>query len=187
MIEIEMKAKITSQQRNYIKQWCKNNCNYVGHVLKRDNYLKSDSSNKNFRIREEYTCNKNQKAIVTIKERTLINECECNNEVEFSISDVKAFSYFSNMLGYKTFIKKDKISYLYKRGQYSIEINSVRFLGDFIEIEYLCDNQDNYDTIINKIKEQFALLGISPSQVETKSYTQLLNERGKEDSDKNYC
>ena len=117
--------------------------------------------------------------ILNIKERNIIDNCECNNEIEFPIVDEKAFKKFVTLLGYKEFIKKEKISYVYKHNGFSYEINNLRGLGDFIEIEYLAESKTDKELVFKKMEAILKEFDISPSAIETNSYISLLQQKGK--------
>lgn len=83
-------------------------------------------------------------------------------------------------MGFKEWVQKVKWNETYKHKKdkkISIEINRVKYLGYFIEIEYLATPSE-MDKAIRKIENTIKELGIDPNQVDNTGYTKMLWYKG---------
>ncbi len=104
-------------------------------------------------------------------------------EFEFETDHPDEFLALMFDLGFKQWLKKFKSSesYLYKKDKrIIIEINKVKHLGYFMEIEYLCQLSEMKKAkrkIMNVLKE----LEIKKQEVDNTGYTKMLWKRGIKD------
>ncbi len=104
-------------------------------------------------------------------------------EFEFETKNPEEFLALMFDLGFKQWVKKFKISESYtskKDKRIVIEINKVRHLGYFMEIEYLCQPHEMKMAkrkIMNVLKE----LGIEKKDVDNVGYTKRLWDKGIKD------
>ncbi len=99
---------------------------------------------------------------------------EINKEVEFKIDNVNNFLILLKELKFKKLYKKIKKSLIYQTNNLNVEINEVKNLGFFLEIEKIINNQNDIDLAkkeINNIINQFGL----KENLETRSYFELLS------------
>jgi predicted adenylyl cyclase CyaB len=104
------------------------------------------------------------------------NEIVVKEEFEFDISNKENFLLLMKELGFNKWIIKIKESevYTYKKDKrISIELNMVKHLGYFIEIEYLC-KKNEISKAKGKINEVLKELGIKPNEIDNTGYTKLL-------------
>lgn len=83
-------------------------------------------------------------------------------------------------LGFKEWVKKIKWNetYKYKKDKrVSIEINKVKYLGYFMEIEYLAQPHE-MEKAKKKIHDVLNKLGIKPEQIDNTGYTRMLWDKG---------
>jgi predicted adenylyl cyclase CyaB len=83
-------------------------------------------------------------------------------------------------LGFTEWVKKIKYNETYKWKKdknVSIELNNVKHLGYFIEIEYIAQQKD-IDKARNKIREAMKDLGVQPEQIDNTGYTKMLWYKG---------
>lgn len=83
-------------------------------------------------------------------------------------------------LGFTEWVKKIKFNetYQWKEDKHvSIELNKVKHLGYFIEIEYLAKLKD-LDKARRKIREVMKELGVKPEQIDNTGYTKMLWYKG---------
>ena len=107
-------------------------------------------------------------------------------EFEFRINDLQNVQHFLALLkdlGFVEWMKKIKKSesYLYKKDKrLVIEINKVKHLGYFMEIEYLCQEREmkKAKRIIRDVLKQ---LGIQKSDIDNTGYTKMLYKKGIKD------
>ena len=84
-------------------------------------------------------------------------------------------------MGFSEWVQKIKWNETYKHKKdkrISIELNRVKYLGYFIEIEYLAQPSEMYKAI-RKIEETIEELGIDQNQVDNTGYTKMLWYMGK--------
>ena len=83
-------------------------------------------------------------------------------------------------MGFKEWVQKVKWNETYKwkkDKKVSIELNRVKDLGYFIEIEYLATPSE-MDKAINKIQTVLKDLKINPNQIDNTGYTKMLWYKG---------
>ena len=86
-------------------------------------------------------------------------------------------------LGFREWMKKikDNETYEYKKDKkMGIEINNVKHLGYFMEIEYLCPPKD-IEKARKRIREVLKELGIKQEQINNTGYTRMLWDKGVSD------
>ena len=111
-------------------------------------------------------------------------EIVVKQEFEFKLKDKKnkdALIELFRDFGFKEWVQKVKRNETYKHKKnkkISIEINHVKNLGYFMEIEYLCEKKD-MKKAIKAIQETLNELEIKPEQIDNKGYTKRLWENGK--------
>src|SRR6185436_6256700 len=73
------------------------------------------------------------------KRNSLTNGIYAKKEVQFQISDVKGFFELIKDFGFRKWLHKEKTTELYKTNHgVHIELNHVKKLGWFLELEVLC-------------------------------------------------
>lgn len=179
--EIEMKAWVDNpeQTRNVILD--------MGASLLRT-YEKSDSyfaqtipqaGNRDVRLRMDGTS-----AIVTMKDKKLHEGLETNSEREFTVSDPENFTFLLENSGYRLKITKQKKGTAYQYGEYLLELSLVRGLGWFLEIERVVPGNapaEQVEQSREEIQNIFSSLGIPETAVESRRYTQMLEDQILED------
>jgi len=104
-------------------------------------------------------------------------------EFEFSLknkSDIQDLLALFRDLGFKEWVKKRKTSesYLHKKDKrIVIEINYIKHLGYFMEIEYLCQPSE-METAKKKIRQTLEQLEINPKDIDNTGYTKMLWDKG---------
>jgi len=144
MIEVESKVKIKNPEafRKKIRALAK----YKGKVKKVDDYYtlepKSHYPKKSLRIRKL-----NSHYQINFKQRELyLKGVHAKKETEFTASKIEDFLALIKDFGFRKWLTKEKITYLYQiKKNFHIELNNVKKLGWFLEIEYL--------TVPSKIKQ----------------------------------
>lgn len=111
------------------------------------------------------------------------NAIVVKEEFEFETRNPDKFLALMTDLGFKQWLKKFKISeaYTYKKNKkVNIEINQVRHLGYFMEIEYIAKKRE-LKKAIRLVEDILQELGINPKDVHNKGYTKMLWEKGIKD------
>ena len=179
MFEIEMKAHL--RDREGVRKRLEALATFVGKGRKRDRYYAPAAlsvegidweRNVSFRLRET-----EDRQIVTCKRKRREGGLEINDELEFTIDDPGAFDRFARCLGFLPLLTKEKHSETYRKGAFTIELNEVKGLVWFIEIECLCDDAGAAERIRGEILDLFKHLGIAGEDIEPRYYVEMLRAR----------
>ncbi len=107
-------------------------------------------------------------------------------EYEFKLGDKEHLSDFLALLkdlGFREWMKKIKTSesYLHKKDKrIVIELNKVKHLGYFVEIEYLCQPRE-MKKAKRKIMKTLKQLGVEKEDIDNTGYTKMLYDKGIKD------
>ncbi|SCW26652.1 class IV adenylate cyclase [Borreliella japonica] len=170
MFEIESKSFIPPKELKRIIKLANEKFKFIKEEIKTDIYYSNHK--KIIRIRKLNTLEK----IVTFKKKILDNSntIEINKEVEFKIDNVNNFLILMKELKFKKLYKKIKKSLIYQTNNLNVEINEIKNLGFFLEIEKITNNQNDTDLAkkeIDSIINQFGL----KENLETRPYFELLS------------
>ncbi|WNY64330.1 class IV adenylate cyclase [Borreliella americana] len=175
MFEIESKAFIPPKELKRIIKLANKKFKFIKEEIKTDIYYSNQK--KIIRIRKLNTLEK----IVTFKKKILDNNnnnnnnnIEINKEIEFKIDSINNFLILIKELKFKKLYKKIKKSLIYQANNLNIEINEIKNLGFFLEIEKIINNQNDIDLAkkeIDNIINQFGL----KENLETRPYSELLS------------
>ena len=129
---------------------------------KRDD-LKPDENNKLshcLRLR-----NKNNEYYITYKDDIFDNEKWIySNEYETKIESIDILKEIFEKIGLKKFIEIDNIKEIYKFDKYEIVLENVKKLGNFLEVEYCSDSDNDVNIVKNEIQEFINSLNIKTSE-----------------------
>jgi adenylate cyclase, class 2 len=174
-VEVESKIKVSNvdDARVRIKKIAK----FVGNEHKKDDYYtleKISYPKKSLRVRD-----KGKKREVNFKEwRSYKYGIWAKKEVEFTVSDLNNFFDLLDDFGFRKWMSKEKKTELYRtKDGVNIELNYVKNLGWFIEIEILSkDGGKNIDDARRKIRKIMDQLGVKKKLLRKKGYTKMLWE-----------
>ena len=176
-LEVESKIKISKKDLPLIRKRIKEIARFSGVETKKDQYYSLENAfypRKAFRIRSN-----GKEDIVNFKKwlkKFWKHGIVVKEEYEFNIKNKENFLALMTDLGFKKWIGKTKITELYKHKKYKnlvIELNEIKGLGYFIEIEYLAKHSDMKkakDIIIKTMKELY----IHRDQINNTGYTKML-------------
>jgi len=188
LLEVETKVRIenVADLRKRIKEIARfdkkesRGDDYFAIPLKRVGLIKRYPK-KAFRIRstgKEYVVNF-KKWLKSYWTRDIV----VKEEFEFKIKNPENFLALMGDLGFQQWMKKFKTSesYVHKKDKrIIIEINKVRHLGYFMEMEYIAKPSE-MEKAKKKIRDVLKELKIKPSQVTNKGYTKMLWDKGIKD------
>jgi len=192
-LEVETKVKIDDDKVNEFRDKIKKIAVFVKKGRKQDDYfairrrIKSAYPKKAFRIRaskDEFEVN-----FKKWLKKYWTDDIVVKQEFEFKLKGKDAVEDLLELfrdLGFKEWMKKtkDNETYAYKKDKrLSIEINNVKNLGYFIEMEYL-SKMSELEKARKKIREVLKILKINPEQIDNTGYTKMLWYKGV--SDKRY-
>lgn len=183
ILEVETKIKLENSQVKKIRERIKEIAKFSKKGKKVDDYFAIQRwgyPKKAFRTRTmhdriEINFKKHLKKFWT-------KNVVVKQEFEFSIpkEDIDDLLELFHDMGFKEWVQKVKWNETYKHKKdkrISIELNRVKYLGYFIEIEYLAQPSE-MQTAINKIENTIKELGIDPNQVDNTGYTKMLWYKG---------
>jgi predicted adenylyl cyclase CyaB len=175
MIEVEAKAKIINPERFRIL--AQKIGHYKGKERKIDDYYTLENPKsypkKSLRIRKKSSSHE-----VNFKHTIFYeNGVHAKKETEFKISDIEGFVKLIHEFGFKKWLTKEKYTELYEiKKNLHIELNHVKNLGWFIEVEFL-SNLKNVQKAKKEVLEIMKKLGIKGKDFVKEGYTKLLWER----------
>ncbi len=172
MIEVEAKIKISDPAifRKKISKIAK----FSRKETKIDDYYTLENMKKypekSLRIRKKggiYEINFKKKL-------SYMKGVHAKDEREFVLRGVDAFLELIKDFGFKRWLRKEKITELYTINKnFHIEINNLKNLGWFLEVEYLCDKK-HVNMAREKVLEVIDKLDIRKNQVVESGYTKML-------------
>ena len=186
-LEVETKLKIPDSEISKVRAKVKEIAKFSKKGKKADDYfairrkIKRAYPKKAFRIRAT-----NNEFEVTFKKwlrKYWTKDVVVKQEFEFKLSGKKQVADLLALfqdLGFSEWVKKIKYNetYKYKKDKRtSIELNKVKHLGWFMEIEYLCQPEE-MEKARQKIREVLDDLGIDKSWIDNTGYTKLLWKKG---------
>jgi adenylate cyclase, class 2 len=182
-VEVEIKAWLDN--RSELKKKVEKIAKLQEELAEQDLYFTFASSKgyqrQRFRLRQV-----GKRSIVTVKIPGVSDlGVEANREFEFEVSDPEAFKVFCKEFGMRTLIEKHKkvkrYSYNPDKNEFicpvTIEINQVKDLGDFLELETLVDKDEHIPMASAFLKSMLDRLGVPRSKIEPRAYTELLYKK----------
>lgn len=175
MIEVEAKVKVLNvrEMREKIKKMAR----FSEKVKKVDSYYTMDEGehfpHRSLRVRkvkEHYKINFKRKI-------SYAKGVHAKNELEFSVSDIQHFLELIKDFGFRKWLVKEKVSEVYKiKENFHIELNNVRHLGWFLEIEYLAKPSE-INSAQKEVLEIMKKIGAHKKEIIKKGYTKMLWEK----------
>jgi adenylate cyclase, class 2 len=172
MIEVESKAQIINPEK--LRVLAQKIGRYKGKERKVDDYYTLDSlksyPKKSLRIRKKsgfYEINFKQRIFYK-------NGVHAKRETEFKVSDIIGFIKLIGDFGFKKWLTKEKYTELYEiRKNFHIEINHVKNLGWFVEVERLCNSKE-IESSKKEVVEIMKKLSVHNKDIIKEGYTKLL-------------
>jgi predicted adenylyl cyclase CyaB len=181
-LEVETKVKLSNKEAVELRKKIKKIANFKKKESRTDDYFaikRKGYPKKAFRIRKaggEYVVNFKKWLTAHWDRQIVVKE-----EYEFKTQHPDKFLVLMDDLGFKQWLKKFKTTekYTYKKDKrVIIEINFVKHLGYFMEMEYIAKPSEMMKGK-NKLRGVLKELGIKQSQVTNKGYTKMLWDIGK--------
>ncbi|MFX1524285.1 MAG: class IV adenylate cyclase [Promethearchaeota archaeon] len=194
MIEVEIKAKISDPDLMR-KKFEENLGIYKISLIHEDIYYNMPIGLRDFKKTDEALrlrksrrfdkrLNKNEHGdqyYITYKGKRIDDLTKTREEIDIKIENIEKMKKIFENLGFQEVltVKKERELYEFKLGTYHIEalIDYVPFLGQhFIEVEYLCDSEDQVANSREILFEFLNKLGIQKKDSIRKSYLELILE-----------
>lgn len=192
-LEVETKIKIPDSEINSLKNKIKQIAKFEKKGKKADDYfavrriVKKSYPKKAFRIRA--TGNEFEINFKKWLKKYWTSDIVVKQEFEFKLKgkkEVQDLLALFKDLGFSEWIKKIKYNetYKYKKDpRTSIELNNVKHLGWFMEIEYLCQLSE-IEKARKKIREVLNILKINKDWIDNTGYTKMLWYKGTKEKQK---
>jgi adenylate cyclase class 2 len=205
MYEIELKARV----KNYdaVKDAVDGFAHYCGFADKSDTYFRFDHAGVTVRIRtmdfcafrkdspaasgEGATVSHTRTHLVTYKRKELRKSAggengkqsasiEVNDEKEFIVDTTEPLKELLGDIGFRVKLVKHKAVHKWTYERAVIELCTVEPLGDFLEIEVMCESNDdgNVAKARAEIESLMTRAGVSLDDIEERYYSDLLKAYG---------
>jgi len=186
-LEVETKVRLNKKEVGKLREKIKEIANFVKSGVKGDDYFairRKGYPKKAFRIRatkDEFEINfKKWLKKYWTKDIVVKQEFEFKLKGKEEVEDLLALFKDLGFVEWMKKIKKNE-TYSYKDDKrVSIEINRVKHLGYFLEIEYLCKKWE-IEKARKKIREVLKKLEINPKKIDNTGYTKMLWDKGIKD------
>ncbi len=172
MIEVEVKIRISNPSA--FREKARKIAKFIGKEKKIDDYYTLESIDhypeKSLRIRK-----RKDHYDINFKNRLSYNSgIFAKNEVEFQVSDISHFLALIENFGFKKWLTKEKITEVYQISKhFHIELNHVKSLGYFAEVEYLA-LPNEVKSARKKVKDVLKALNVSKKDIVKEGYTKML-------------
>lgn len=172
MIEVEIKARV--EDPKYIERTIISlGAAPIGIENQADTYYNSSSydfekTDEALRIRAQ-----DSKYFLTYKGPKMDSISKTRKEFEVEIHDANVMGDILSSLGFSpvaTIVKRRKI---YRIWDFSIALDNVRSLGDFIEVEIVLRDSNNYEEKVESIFRFINKLGINRESTVRESYLEM--------------
>ncbi|MEK6925329.1 MAG: class IV adenylate cyclase [Nanoarchaeota archaeon] len=172
-IEVETKIPFKKKDLSSVRDRIKKIAKFVKKQTKKDDYYTLEYFHypeKSLRVRDMGKVRE-----VNFKKRiSFVDGIHAKKEVQFQISDIKGFFDLIQDFGFRKWLHKEKTTELYKtKSGVNIELNHVKKLGLFLELEVLCSMKE-INNARKKIKEVREALGFGEKDSEARGYTKQL-------------
>ncbi len=172
MIEVEAKARIIHPEK--FRVLAQKIGHYKGKERKVDDYYSLESVNnypkKSLRVRKRSGFHE-----INFKQRiSYKNGVYAKKETEFRVSDISGFLRLIHEFGFKKWLTKEKYTELYEiKKNFHIELNHVKKLGWFVEVEYLSSQKD-IEKARAEVLRVMNQLSLHKKDIVKEGYTKLL-------------
>jgi len=172
MYEIEAKVRLTSADVKRLKKELSKLAIFKGNVQNIDRYFPY-SKQFSFRVRKQ-----GNKDFLHLKHKKTEKGIEMNQEIDLPITSGPKMLAFLKRIHIDMPIKKEKKGDIYQLKNLRIELNHIKGLGHFLEIENVVKNKTEIPKAKKELHQIFEQLGFKPSNFEKKYYLELLAEKG---------
>ena len=180
-IEREIKIKLLSPKLEELEKLISSKYQYYNEEHQVDIYYNSPV--RDFRKSDEALRVRivNGEIELTYKGPKLSSKSKSREEITVKVNDSQAIDLILQRLGFVKVIKLEKIRKNYKMDNFTISLDRVTNLGDFIEIEGINVNEKELTTFVDNFLKQFNIVG----EKTLKSYLELLIDKLEKSSNSN--
>lgn len=178
MIEIERKFNITPTQKNDISKYLQENSDGLETLDQTDQvFLQGINSFNEFTRGMPVVRLRTANNETTLAYKRSINAAGDTVEHELSIDSVETMRAILEEMDYRLVTEVSKKRTATKIGELAIMIDSVRGLGDFLEIEILAPDTSHQEDAEKQIMDQASKFGLGGDDIETRKYDELISAR----------
>ena len=176
MIEVETKIRVANPKK--IRKEARKLGRFIGTEFKVDDYYALNVDDKypgrSLRIRKV-----NGFYIVNFKHGLSYKKgVHAKKEVEFKVSNINDFLNLIRDFGFKRWLRKEKRCEIYKiKDNFQIELNNVKNLGWFVEIEFLVKKESEIKKARDNVANIIRKLGLDERNAIKKGYTKMILEK----------
>lgn len=172
-IEREIKIKLLSPSLDTLLEKFKSKYTFIGEEKQRDIYYNSPI--RDFRISDEALRIRqtNDKVELTYKGPKLSSQSKSRIEINVEISSLEDMDTILQKLGFKKVMELEKRRWNFKVDSYTVSLDSVKDLGEFIEIEGIDVDERKLLDFVNKFLEENEIKG----EPTIKSYLELMVDK----------
>ncbi len=120
---------------------------------------------------------KKGKAILTFKKKSSGKDVLWK-DIDIPLDDPDKLEDILLSSGYVYVVLVDKVRDSYKYNEYEINFDSILNLGNFVEIEFIYDEEGDVDKKVLEIKQLLNKLGCKDEDIIEKGYVKLMEESG---------
>lgn len=168
MLEVEAKVPVKKEDYPGLLKTLHSTAVYLGEKRADDSYYEKLKKGT-IRIRR-----KGGRYSFDLKRRETIRGIESNTEMEWIIKNPQAWRRLLARLEVRPNVRKTKKTELFKMDGFLIELNEIRLLGYYLEIEKLITDASRLDSTKKELIQLFKKLGYSEKEFEPKRYLELL-------------
>lgn len=175
---IEVESKIFVENPNAIRERAKMLGKYSGTELKIDDYFTRESIDRypkeSMRVRKV-----NGFYITNFKQRLSYEHgVHAKKEIEHIVKDIRSLMRVMAAFGFRKWLRKEKRCEIYEiKKNFHIELNYVKKLGWFVEIEYLVKKVSQIKSARQEVVRVIEALGLDERDAIKKGYTKMLWEK----------
>lgn len=178
MFEIEAKVHISKADFKRLKDEILKIAKYKKQIKNVDCYFGNIDKQFFLRTREQ-----DNKSFIHLKTKKREKGIEMNQEIELPVISSSKIHVLFKKIGIPLTARKEKVSDYYQYKDMVIELNFVKGLGYFLEIETIVQSKSQIPKAKKALRELFSQLGFKPSDFERKYYLELLAEKRKNKSE----
>lgn len=178
MIEVEIKAKI-NDPGSIRSKLEKLGCIHFDNQIQSDTYYNAGEGGRDFARTDEALRIRRigEISFITYKGPKLHTLSKSRKEIEIEIKDPTGAAEMFTALGFNQVMTVIKSRDIYRLDQYEISLDTVKGLGDFLEIETSAELESEVPTKVDSIFGLLAELDLKQEDTITKSYLELLLEK----------
>jgi adenylate cyclase class 2 len=175
MIEIERKFRVSSKQKATIEQELHKTQAFLKPKHQIDAvFLHGIDSFKDFKQGMPITRLRTENDVTKLAYKRRINEAGDMVEHELTVSSAETMQEILAEMDFRQVTVVDKVRLEIDTDGLTLALDSVKGLGDFLEIEVVAQNEDSIPEAEKRIMAKAVSLGLTETDIESRKYDQLV-------------